>query len=93
MSNAPHDQNSVFAKMGILFSDGETAIPIAINPSTGGVKVNTTDTVTAPILVAVANRMRRDGDYRPTWAGVSSSSSSTVLPVFVDTDGAVLIDT
>ncbi len=92
MANAPADENFIRAKLGILFSDGETTIPIAINPATGGVKINTTDTVSAPILAAVMDRMRRDANHRPTWEGVSSSDNTTPLPIFVDADGAILID-
>lgn len=91
--NAPHDQNFVKAKMGVLFSDGVTLVPIAINPVGGGFKVNTSDVVSAPVLALFAdNRAIRDENYQPCWLGTDSTDSSHVLPIFVDADGAVLID-
>jgi len=92
MANAPHDQNNVKAKLGVLFSDGVTLVPIAINPTNGGVKVNTTDTVSPTILALVANKTPRDNNFDPAWEAVSSSVSTTTYPIFVDSSGAVLID-
>lgn len=96
MANAVHDENRVFAKMGVLFSDGVTLIPIAIDPVNGGVLMNTTDTVSADILAATANNIPRengvDGVWRPAWSGQSSLDSSITYPVFVDATGAILVD-
>lgn len=95
MANAAHDQNAVKTKLGVLFSDGVTLIPIAINPVTGGIKVNTTDTVAAGILALYTNgkTIPRDENDVPAWCAQSNSSSSVVYPLFVDANGAVLIDT
>lgn len=94
MAEAPHDQNAVVAKLGVLFSDGETLIPIALNASNNGLKVNVVDTVPGPILALylAGKALPREGDYRVAWAGVSSDDPNIVLPIFVDADGAVLVD-
>ena len=93
MSDAPKDQNFVKAKLGVLFSDGVTLIPLAIDSSNGGIKVNTTDTISSDILQAVANKIPRDSNFEPAWAAVSSTDGSVLYPIFVDATGAVLIDT
>lgn len=92
MANAPHDQNNVKAKLGVLFSDGVTLIPISINPLNGGFKVNTVDTVPANILSLTANMTPRDADFQPAWEGVSSVDGVTTYPIFVDAMGAILVD-
>ena len=96
MAEFIHDQNNVYAKMGVLFSDGITLIPIAINPSGGGMKVNTTDTASSSILALTANNIPRqngsDGISRPAWSAQSSTDDTITYPIFVDSDGAVLID-
>lgn len=96
MAGAKHDQNNIYAKMGVLFSDGVTLISIAINPTTGGIKVNTSDTVSADILALTANNTPRangsNGVFRPAWEGVSSADSTTTYPIFVDSSGAILVD-
>lgn len=95
MATSQHDQNNVYAKMGVLFSDGITLIPIAINPTTGGAKTNTTDTVSPTILALTLNKTPRangsDGVFRPAWEGVSSTNSANTYPIFVDSSGAILI--
>lgn len=95
MANAPHDQNAVKAKLGILFSDGITLVPIAINPIGNGVMVNTTDTVSSAILAlyTAGKAIPRDANNQPAWCGQSSTNSAVIYPIFVDANGAVLIET
>ncbi len=94
MANAIHDQNNIKAKLGVLFSDGVTLIPIAIDSSNNGLKTNEMDVVDASILALYENgkSIPRDANNQPAWCGQSNTDSSVVYPVFVDTSGAVLID-
>lgn len=94
MADAPHDQNSVKAKLGVLFSDGVTLVPIAIDPSSRGMKVNTTDVVSSAILAlyAAGKPVPRDRNGQPAWCAESDASPSVIFPIFVDASGAVLID-
>lgn len=95
MTDAPKDQNFIKAKLGVLFSNGTTLVPIAIDPITGGMEVNTTDTVDAAILALyeAGKAIPRDSNNTPAWSGVSNTDSSVIYPIFVDSDGKVLIDT
>jgi len=88
MTNALRDSNHVTTKLGVLFSDGTTLVPIAINPTNGGFKVNTVDT----LQVAVTQDALRDEDFVDVLLG-ENSVDGTTIPVYVDTDGAILIDT
>ncbi len=91
---APADQNYVRAKFGVLFSDGVTLVPIAINSSNNGVKVNQIDVVSAPILAMFAdgNMPRSREYYKDCWFGVSTADDISPLPIFVDAGGAILVD-
>ncbi len=94
MANALHDQNFVKAKLGVLFSDGVTLVPIAINPSNDGMKINTVDSVSAQILALynAGKAIPRDENDQPAWSAQSNTDSSVLYPIFVDADGAVLVD-
>jgi hypothetical protein len=86
MAEAKLDQNHVKSKLGILFSDGLTLVPITINPATGGVRTNTTDSVSPAVFKAL-----RDQNFTPSWIGQSSVDQS-IIPIFVDATGAILVD-
>ncbi len=90
----PRDQNHVSAKMGVLFSDGVTLVSIAINSTNDGMKVNTTDTVDPAIIALYTNgkAIPRDENDVPAWCAQSDSDPLVVYPLFVDADGAVLVD-
>jgi len=88
MPNAPRDQNHVPTKLGVLFSDGTTLVPIAVNPTNGGIKVNTVDT----ILVPVTQIALRDENFVHVMMGISSVDE-TPIPWYVDSTGAVLVAT
>lgn len=94
MTNAIRDNNHVRAKLGVLFSDGETLVPIAINSANDAVKMNSTDTVDPAILAlyAAGKPIPRDTNGVPAWCAQSSSDPDVVFPVFVDADGGILID-
>ncbi len=90
---APADQNRIRAKFGVLFSDGITLVPISINSSNGGMMLNTTDTVPANILALFTTSImpRSLEYYKACWFG-QSTTTGLPLPLFVDADGAVLVD-
>lgn len=85
--NAPHDANRVPAKLGVLFSDGVTVIPITVDSVTGGMMVNTVDTIAfVPGTIDF-----RDANYNACWMA-QNSVDGTPIPIFVDATGAVLVD-
>lgn len=84
---SPRDNNFIPAKMGIWCGDGITPIPIAVDLTTGAMK---TDTVSV-ILYNPVNIAPRDENHMPVWLG-QSTVDGTVLPINVNSDGAVLVD-
>ena len=95
MTKALIDQNYVKSKLGVLFSDGVTLVPIKINSLNGAVQVNAIDTVAPAILTLYTNGMAipRDSNNQPALCGQSDTNSEVVYPVFVDAAGAILINT
>ncbi len=93
MTEAIRDQNFVEGKLGVLFSDGVTLVPIKVNSSNSGMKANITDTVDAAILAlyAAGKPIPRDQNGVPAWSAQSSTSTTVEFPLFVDSGGAVLI--
>lgn len=85
--NAPHDQNTIKAKLGVLCTDGTTLVPIAINPSNGGIKMD----VTSTLLVPVTENALRDENYQYVWLGQNSVTGET-CPIYVNADGGILVD-
>lgn len=87
MANAPHDQNQVKAKLGVLCTDGVTLIPIAIDSTNGGIMVDSTSTIGfTPGTIDF-----RDKNYQPCWMA-QNADDGTPIPIFVNASGAVLID-
>lgn len=84
----PRDNNRVPALMGVLYSDGVTLVPIAINAS-GEIETEEVLTLSAP-LPTVAGR---DENRETVLMGVSSVDGTTLVPVFVTVSGKVLIET
>jgi len=87
MTNAIHEQNSIFAKIGVLCTDGVTLVPIKIDAATGGIMVDTTST----IGFTPGSIDFRDENYRPCWMA-QNADDGTPIPIFVNADGAVLVD-
>lgn len=81
------DQNFVKPKYGVLCTDGVTLVPIAVDPDTGGIMIDTTSTIS----YSPEDFSPRDGNYTPAWLGESSVDGS-VLPINVNAQGAILID-
>jgi len=85
---APIDSNFVKGKLGTWCVDGITPIPIAINPATGGVMYDEVSIISfTPNPVA-----KRDQNHVPVLMGVSSVDG-TLVPIYVNAAGAILIDT
>lgn len=86
MSQAPHDQNWVSAKIGVLCTDGITLVPLAINPATGGISVD----LISSIGFTPGSIDFNAAHYENVWRGVSSVDG-TSIPLFVNASGALLI--
>ena len=87
MTNAKRDQNHVTTKLGVLCTDGVTLIPIALD-SNQNVKVDTVSTISFdPATVDL-----RDENLVTAWMGVRSDDTSVVCPIYVNADGAILVD-
>lgn len=95
MADAPLDQNHVKAKLGVLFSDGVTLVPIKLAAGTNAMMTNSTDVVDPAILALyeAGKPIPRDANGEPAWCGQSSTNSAVVYPIFVDLSGAILIET
>ena len=85
--NAPHDQNRVKAKLGVWCVDGRTLIPVAVDAALGGMKMDTTST----IGFTPGSIDFRDQNYQPCWM-MTNSVDGSPIPLFVNADGAVLVD-
>lgn len=85
---APHDQNWVKAKLGVLCTDGVTLVPIAVDAATGGVMIDTTST----IGFTPGSIDFRDQNYQPCWMA-RNSVDGTTIPIFVNAQGAILVST
>lgn len=87
--DARRDDNAVPTWLGVSCVDGVTPIRIAINPATGGVKVDDTTVIS----VTPAYVGSRDANQVPVKYGISDASSTVMLPVYVNpANGAILID-
>jgi hypothetical protein len=87
MANAPRDNNHITAKLGVLCTDGVTLIPISIDPVSGGINVDTVST----IGFTPGSIDFRDANYQPCWMA-QNSVDGTPIPIFVNADGAILVD-
>lgn len=88
MPNAPRDENRIPTALGVLYTDGVTLVPIAVNPITGNVKTVTGLTISQ----AAKNIAPRDENYKPALLGVYSTDGVTPIPIYVDATGAILIE-
>ena len=84
---APRDQNHVPAKLGVWCVDGTTVIPIAIDAATGGMHLDATST----IGFTPGSIDFRDQNYVACWMAEDSVTGAPI-PIFVNADGAVLVD-
>lgn len=85
---AKRDENNVTTITGVLNSDGETIVVVEADPTTHGLSVNnaTTGSDNGPIEAL------RDENFVPTLLAVSGDDGETIVPLYVDSDGKLLID-
>ena len=84
---APLDQNHIAGRLGVLFSDGVTTIPIACDETNfNSMKVNTVDTIT----VTWPSIDPEDENFKDCMMFVGTDGLT--YPWAVDADGKVLID-
>lgn len=87
MTDAIQDKNRVPTLMGVSYVDGVTTVPIEIDVTTGGVKVDTSNSFSGTIDVNAI----RDDNHNPVLMGVNTDDG-TLVPVYVDPiEGAVLV--
>lgn len=87
MANAKRDQNNVTSRLGVLFSDGVTLIPIACDETNfNSMMVNEVDTIS----VTWPKVSPKDANYVDCMLFVGSDGYT--YPWAVDSDGKVLID-
>lgn len=88
MANAKKDDNGYAAWTGLSSTDGITPVRITINPSDGGMMI---DTATV-IGFTPRNCSVNDANSVPTKTGISSTDATKIIPVYVNpATGAVLI--
>lgn len=88
MTNASRDNNHVTSLLGVLYSDGVTLIPIAIDGS-GHVKTDTTNVIGfTPSQISP-----KDENYVNVLMAVDSTDPTKLCPVYVNSSGAILIGT
>jgi hypothetical protein len=84
--NAPQDPNFVSGKLALLNTDASIVIPIAINESNGGMKINTTDTVQFTMTPLAPE----DENYNRCMLFVGTDGLT--YPFVCDSEGKVLVD-
>ena len=84
--NAPHDENFIKGKLGILNTDGVTTIPIALDESTGAMKISTTDNISFTMTPISP----QDENYQNCLMFEGTDGLS--YPWVVNASGEVLID-
>ena len=88
MANALRDQNYIPAKLAVLNTDGTTLVPLKINQSNGGIKVNAADTVSftmTPIDKRDQNSvpvMMFEGTDGLTYPAVANASGELLIKPF-----------
>lgn len=87
MTNAYIDENGVRTVTGTLQSDGVTIVRLKINPSNNALKVVDGTTGTASTRTIAP----RDENGHPAWMGLSSADNTTLIPIAMDSDGNLLI--
>lgn len=85
MTDASRDQNHVPAKLGVLNTDGVTLVPIKINPTTGGMLVDTMGMISFT-MVPIGPE---DENYNKVllWEG----TDGLTYPWVVNSNGEVLV--
>lgn len=87
MADAPHDENQVKSRLAVLNTDATVTIPIAIDETTGAMKVNEVDTV----QFTMTPLSPRDANYHTCM--LFMGSDGLPYPWVANSDGEVLITT
>lgn len=89
MANAAKDQNDVSTLIGVLESDGATIMRVKANPTTHGIGVSDASTGNDN---GPTGRALRDENDVTTICAVSETDGVTPVPIYVTSDGKLLID-
>ena len=86
MTNAIRDKNHTPVLLGVLYSDGVTLVPIAIDGN-GDMVADEHNTISfTPNPNAI-----RDENFRYVLMGVDSTDSTKTVPIYVNSSGGVLL--
>ncbi len=90
MTNAKRDENYVPTLLAVFNTDGATIVPVEVNPSNHSLSVenNTTGSNNGPSPV----RALRDENRVPVAMALSDVDGTTLVPLYADADGKLLID-
>lgn len=90
LQNASRDDNTVAGKLAVLNTDsvqGQHLVKIAINPVDGGIKVDTTSTISFPMIPVAPN----DNNYVKCW--LFQGTNGKTYPAVATSSGNLLITT
>lgn len=88
MANASKDQNGRNSLIGVLESSGELVIAVQANPTTH--RLSIADATTGSNY-GPANALP-DGNFVSTLLGVSYLDGVTIVPIYCDSNGNLLVD-
>lgn len=88
MSDAQRDNNFIPAMIAISSDDGETIVPVEVNPSGHYLEVD--DDTTGSDLGGLP--AARDNNFVPVLMAVSADDGVTPVELYVNSDGKLLID-
>lgn len=90
MADAKRDQNNVPTLLGTLDSTGASTVRVKVNATNHALKVsdNTTGSDNGPSPA----RALRDNNDVPALLAVSSVDGVSIVPVYADSNGNLLID-
>lgn len=88
MANAAKDQNFVPTMIAISTADGTTILPIYINASTHGIKIDDASTGSR-----TGNHALKDANGISTLCALSSAGDGAIVPLYVNNStNGILID-
>lgn len=90
MAVAPRDENFVPGKLAVLNTDtvqGTTLVPLRINSTNGGIKINTSATISFTMEAVDP----RDENYVTCW--LFEGTDGLTYPAVATSDGELLINT
>ncbi len=88
MAEAERDQNHVTTALG-YDSSGDTTLPLEVDSVTNYLLIHV---ITASPAVTSATAVKRDENWKPTYYGISSTDSTTLVPIRTDSNGYLLVD-